>query len=154
VDLTPRPVDDTKPLRSRRTRGRRLRSGIVLAMVLLAVGVILFQGLSNATLYFYNADEAVAQKADLGTKRFRLQGKVEPGTIVATTTGTRFEVGYNGVTVEVDHAGDPPDLFQACLPVVVEGHWSGDVFASDRIMVKHSNEYATKNPDRVEAGCP
>ena len=48
------------------------------------------------------------------------------------------------------HEGDPPELFQPGIPVVLEGRWSGDHFASDRIMVKHSEQYKAGNPDRVK----
>jgi len=152
VDLTPRPAPEQHEPQAK-ARTRRWVPGVVLGVILLAAAVILFQGLSNATLYFYNVDEAVEQKADLGQDRFRLQGVVVPGSIVSSDTGTVFEVEYDGVTVVIDHDGDPPDLFQECIPVVAEGRWSGDVFASDRIMVKHSSEYEAKNPDRLETGC-
>ena len=38
--------------------------------------MVAYQALTSASLYFYNADEAVEQKDDLGDKRFRLQGSV------------------------------------------------------------------------------
>ena len=56
--------------------------------------------------------------------------------------------------MHVVHQGDPPELFQAGLPVVLEGRWQGDVFASDRILVKHSEEYKASNPDRVSSTAP
>ena len=35
------------------------------------------------------------------------------------------------------------------IPVVLEGRFQGDTFASDRIMVKHSEDYIAKHPTRV-----
>src|SRR3546814_4246885 len=45
-----------------------------------------------------------------------------------------------------------PELFQPDIPVVLEGRWSdeGDWFASDRILVKHSEDYEADNPDRTD----
>src|SRR3712207_1095134 len=63
---------DTRPTRSR----SRLRLGIVIALVCGAIAFLLVQGLGNATTYFRNADEALADRDDLGTSRFRLQGTV------------------------------------------------------------------------------
>ena len=40
--------------------------------------------------------------------------------------------------------------FRPGIPVVLEGHWQGAAFASDRIMVKHTSEYREQNPDRVK----
>ncbi len=124
----------------------------VLLVVVLALGVVVYQALSSASLYFYNADEAVAQRDELGDKRFRLQGTVLGDTIDETSDGVEFTVAFNGVRVEAHHDGDPPELFQPGIPVVLEGRWSesGDWFASDRILVKHSEEYEADNSDRID----
>ena len=49
-----------------------------LLLIVVAIGFVLFQGLNNAALYYRNADEAVHDKASLGTRRFRVQGTVQP----------------------------------------------------------------------------
>jgi cytochrome c-type biogenesis protein CcmE len=134
---------------------RRRRSPVtyvVLLVVLLALGVVVYKGLSSASLYFYNADEAVAHRQDLADKRFRLQGTVIGKTIEETDHGVDFEVAFNGVRVEAHHEGDPPELFEPGIPVVLEGRWdpSGDWFDSDRILVKHSAEYKADHEDRLD----
>ena len=130
--------------------GRR-RLWVAGAVITAALAFLLFQGLGQATVYFKTADEAVSQKKDLGDRRFRLEGAVVPGTVQPTSDGVAFAVrGAAGGTVGVVHQGDPPELFQPDLPVVLEGHWDGDRYASDRIMVKHTSEYRAQNPDRVD----
>jgi cytochrome c-type biogenesis protein CcmE len=131
----------------------------VLALIVVAIGFVLFQGLNNAALYYRNADEAVRDKASLGTRRFRVQGTVQQNV---TKNGQqvefaiRFPDDASGTTIDVIHEGDPPELFQPGLPVVLEGHWSSDgaFFASDRILVKHSEEYKAENPDHVNSTAP
>jgi cytochrome c-type biogenesis protein CcmE len=77
---------------------------------------------------------------------------VVDGTVRTVDPGeVGFDVAFNGATVHVVHSGNPPELFKAGIPVVLEGHWEGDHFASDRIMVKHSEEYKEENPDRVDS---
>ena len=66
-----------------------------------------------------------------------------------TGDDVRFAILSAGVCVDVRHRGDPPELFKPGIPVVLEGHWQGDVYESDRIMVRHSNEYKEKNPTRM-----
>lgn len=147
LDLTPRTGPGGAAPRRRSSRWVVLG---VLALVLVA-GVFVVRSLGSATVFFLNADEAVAQKQDLADKRFRLQGTVVPGSVTRTADGVSFAVTYKGVQVPVDHVGDPPQLFQPDIPVVLEGHWndSQTAFASDRIMVKHTEEYDAKNPERL-----
>ena len=40
-------------------------------------------------------------------------------------------------------------MFKPGIPVVLEGRFQGDTFASDRIMVKHSEDYVAEHPSRV-----
>jgi cytochrome c-type biogenesis protein CcmE len=119
----------------------------VLALIIVAIGFVLFQGLNNAALYYRNADEAVHDKSSLGTRRFRVQGTVQP--FDKTKRPVEFDITFNNVSMHIEHQGDPPELFQAGVPVVLEGHWSDDgtFFASDRILVKHTEEYKAKNPE-------
>lgn len=161
MELTPRTFDDdtragggggpvaTRSHPGRQRRRRRWMPLAVLGIVLVALGVLVFKGLSDATLYFRNADEAVAQRESLGTKRFRLQGTVTGQPAEADGVAS-FVVAFNGASVDVRHVGSPPELFRPGIPVVLEGHWdeSGDVFDSDRIMIKHDATYESEDDYR------
>src|SRR5690348_7966667 len=115
-------------------------------VVLAALGFLVVRGLGNATLYFRTADEAVAQKQQLGQKRFRIEGSVVAGSVMQLSNRVAFNIESKGVIVPVNHQGDPPELFKPGIPVVLEGHFQGDTFASDRIMVKHSEDYIAQHP--------
>jgi cytochrome c-type biogenesis protein CcmE len=128
------------------TRGRLWIAGIV---VLAALGFLVFQGLGNATLYFRTADEAVAQRAELGDRRFRIEGDVVDGSVRQIGNDVTFTLTSKSVEVPVRHKGDPPELFRPGIPVVLEGRFQGDTFSSDRIMVRHSETYVAENPERV-----
>lgn len=146
VELTPRTLtDDGQPRRPRRSPIRRWLPLAVVGLVVVALGLVVVKGLDEATVYFRNADEAVADREELGDRRFRLQGTVVDDG-VETADGVSFDVEYNGVSVAVRHVGDPPDLFRPDVPVVLEGNWdpSGDFFASDRMMVRHDAEYESR----------
>lgn len=151
MELTPRTAPTTE-VPGAAHPGRNRLAYAVLVVAALALGVVVWQALTSASLYFYNADEAVEQRADLGDRRFRLQGTVLGDTIEQGDDGVTFTVAYNGVRVDVAHRGDPPELFQPGIPVVLEGHWSeaGDVFDSDTIKVKHSADYEAEHGDRLD----
>jgi len=119
-------------------------------VVIAALGFLVFRGLGNATLYFRTADEAVAQRAHLGDRRFRIEGTVVAGTVQPAGRDVAFSIEHSGVTVPVRHQGDPPELFKPGIPVVLEGRFQGTTFASDRIMVKHSETYIARHPERVK----
>ena len=136
--------------RARAQLGRR-RPWVAGAVILAALGFLVARGLGDATVYFKTADEAVAQREDLGDRRFRLEGVVVPGSVQPLGDGVRFAVrGERGATVPVVHLGAQPGLFQPDLPVVLEGRWDGRHYSSDRIMVKHTSEYRAENPERVD----
>jgi cytochrome c-type biogenesis protein CcmE len=133
-------------VRTPRSSRRGLVLGVV-AVLVLALGFLVYKGLSDATVYFRNADEAVAERASLGDRRFRLQGTVVDDA-VETDDGVNFDVTYKGVDVAVHHVGDPPELFKPGIPVVLEGSWDpagGDFFASDRMFIKHDATYESKD---------
>ena len=65
-----------------------------------------------------------------------------------------FTLTSKSVEVPVRHKGDPPELFKPGIPVVLEGRFQGDVFSSDRILVRHSETYVAENPDRVQTAVP
>jgi len=94
---------------------------------------------------------AMHQKASLGTRDFRLEGVVVPGTVHDTPTGVDFTVQSNGVSAQVANTGSPPQLFQPNIPVVVVGHFNGNAFDSNQILVKHSSSYVAAHPNRVSA---
>ena len=117
----------------------------VLAIVVLAVV------LSHNVVYFRTVSEAVHNRADEGTSRFRLAGAVVDGSVHETARGVRFDVTDGKHTVAVDHTGDPPDLFKEGAPVVCEGRWASTAknaaFDSDRILIKHGADY---EPPKVD----
>ncbi len=133
---------------------QRRRLWIAGAIVLAALGFLVFRGLGNATMYFRTADEAVAQRPSIGDDRFRIQGTVVPGSVSQDGDDVSFRIESKGVQVPVAHHGDPPEMFRPGIPVVQEGRFQGQTFDSDRILVKHSETYVADHPERVTPTVP
>jgi cytochrome c-type biogenesis protein CcmE len=145
------PAPRVRPPRARTLLGSRARLLVAIVVIVGAIGYLLYEGLGNAAVYFRTTDQAVAQKATLGTRRFRIEGTVQPG-LRTVGDAVDFSITANGVTVPVVHRGPQPQLFKAGVPVVLEGHWSTDAtyYASDTILVKHDENYKTSHPDRLK----
>jgi cytochrome c-type biogenesis protein CcmE len=135
----------------------RLRLGLVIAVICGALAFLVLQGLGNATTYYRYPDEALAEHEDLGTRRFRLQGIVVPGSIRSDGPDVVFEVERDCVSVPVRHRGVRPQLFGEGIPVVLEGGFAAAAgeaaprYDSDRIIVRHTEEYRTEESQEAEA---
>jgi len=134
--------------------GRERHTARYVVVGLVLVGALVFllaKGLGSALDFYLPADQAVAQKAQLGGKTFNLEGVVAPGSIHSTPSGVDFVVTSGSTRVPVHNTGSPPQLFQSNIPVIAVGHFTGDLFASDQILVKHSSTYIAQHPSRVTA---
>ena len=60
-----------------------------------------------------------------------------------------FDLKYHDVVVHVVHRGDVPSLFKPAIPVVLEGAFDGDVYRSDRMLLKHDSTYDEKHRTRT-----
>jgi cytochrome c-type biogenesis protein CcmE len=129
----------------------RLRFLVAGAVILGAIAFLLYQGLTNSIQYFLTANQAVAQRARLGSQVFRLEGTVVPGTVHQVPGGVDFSLSSGPVKVAVSEHGSPPELFRAGIPVVLVGHFQGQGYWSNQIMVKHSATYIAQHPNRVRA---
>jgi cytochrome c-type biogenesis protein CcmE len=147
---------DLSPISSPAGKKRNRRRSIgVLVVIVLAVTLLLSQGLLKNLNYFETVDQALAQKSSIGVKQIRLEGVVKPGTIIRTATGASFWLtGSGSHQVYVQSKGTPPQLFQANIPVVVVGNFASIAsltFEGSQIMVKHSASYIAAHPSRVRA---
>lgn len=140
------------PSEPRRPRNRtRYIVAVACCVAAVVAIVVLAVVLSNNVVYFRTVSEAVHNRSDEGSSRFRLAGAVVEGSVHETARGVRFEVTDGKNTVAVRHTGDPPDLFKEGAPVVCEGHWASAAanapFESDRILIKHGADY---EPPKVD----
>ena len=131
----------TAPTKTRRMNGRQIRSLVAAVVVIGAIVFLLVGGLSRNVVYYRTVSEAIQQREAGNHSRFRLAGHVSEGTIVDQGDTVAFDVTDGTKTAHVIHQGDPPQLFQDGAPIVAEGSWDGDHFASDRIMIRHGSEY-------------
>ncbi len=157
-DLTPSP--------SRlESKGRRIPAVILTVIVVIAILGVLWKTLDGAALVFYDVQTAVEQRSELDGRRFRVVGTPLPGSVQVVAdeeSAVVFTLCSAGVYADVLHVGDPAELFQPGVPVVLQGIWAiGSVpgiaglespaadswhMRTNHMVVKHDNDY------RVEEG--
>jgi cytochrome c-type biogenesis protein CcmE len=144
---TPGESEDLAPMappatgRGRRPGRPRTRYWVAAAACIGAIGFLLFGGLRGNIVYYRTVPEALERKASGDTGRFRLAGAVVPGSVSTTPDGVTFRLTDGLQEITVHNLGDPPELFADGAPVVCDGHWNGDVFASEDILIRHGNDY-------------
>lgn len=155
MDLTPRTSVDGTAVGS--PRKRNLVPIVVLALAVIAGGVVVTQFLRSAVDYYCNVDEVGLRDGCDSERRIRLQGTVDQGSVSAEQGITRFTISFNGVSLPVRYDGEPGGIFKECIPVVVHGVIENEELAGDRVEVKHSDEYVSVNDERVadanDLGC-
>ena len=164
LDLTPRP--------SRPGTGTRRPGAIALVLVVVgALVYVLLRTLGDASLFFYDVAKAVELRSELGDGRFRVVGTPEPGLVVAELDGGSavvFTLCAGDVLADVVHMGDPAELFQPGVPVVLQGAWTagrppgvdglsgaaddGWFLRTDHMVVKHDNDYRSDGAELEPCG--
>jgi cytochrome c-type biogenesis protein CcmE len=140
------------PVLRRRRSSKRLL--LVFAVLAAAFVFLLVEGLGSSLNFFDTVDQAFAHRATLGTRTFNLEGAVVAGSIHPTALGTDFTIAEGHRSVSVANTGNPPQLFQNNIAVVVVGHFTSltsHAFVSHQILVKHSENYCAAHPGRVKA---
>lgn len=128
---------------------KRYAKFVVPAVIIVGVLVVLMINLNSALVYFNTPSELAIEEGS--QERLRLGGRVVPGTVIQASGTVMFEVDDCDASVIVEHEGAPPQLFQEGIGVVVEGVWTGSVFESDTMLVKHDEQYRTDYEDYDEA---
>lgn len=150
MDLSPRSTSDMTPQGRSTTSRRKWLPMVIVAVAIVAGGVVVTRFLTSAIDYYCNVDEiGVRSGCDEG-RRIRVQGVVVEGSLSKVSGATTFDLSFHDKTVSVRYEGDPGGVFQECIPVVAHGRLEEGLFASDRIEVKHSNEYVEKNDTRLQ----
>lgn len=120
-------------------------AGAGLLAIVGALALLIGGGLQENVVFFVTPAELQARGAEAHDRPVRLGGQVKAGSVEwdAEATDLRFVLRDDSAEVAVHSEGAPPAMFREGIGVVVEGRYGSDgVFESDRVMVKHSNEYS------------
>ncbi len=124
---------------------KKYRAFLIPAIGVVAIlGGFLFFSLNESLVYFRTPNELL-EEGPVEGERLRLGGQVVEGTVVSGENEVTFEVTDGIQAVRVVHEGAPQQLFREGIGVVVEGRWEGGVFHSDTMIIRHDEEYRTRD---------
>ena len=132
---------------------RKRRQMITLAALLVAGGVmafLAFGGIGESLVYYWSPTELNEAGSEAIGASIRLGGLVAAGSIErGEGSQLNFVVTDGTDRVAVHATAVPPAMFREGIGVVVEGTLNPDgTFETQRLMVKHDNEY--KAPDESD----
>jgi len=126
------------------TRKRKRLLVVLLGLGLLGIASALVLVAFNDNLVFFMSPSDLASKGAPETRRLRLGGLVETGSVAREADGRTidFRVTDGNSAVPVVFSGVLPDLFREGQGVVVEGALGRNgVFKADTVLAKHDERY-------------
>lgn len=124
-------------------RGKRLQLLLVAAVLLSAIGYLVYSGL-RTNVYYQTVAELRAQGNGAAGRQVRVAGIVAADSIVRQDAGSavRFTLADAGGTLPVVYKGAIPDIFQPGIEVVVEGKYrAGGDFEATTLLAKCPSKF-------------
>ena len=134
-----------------------LKFGGVTVVILLSLGYLAFTGVQESKSYYVTIKELRGMGNDAYSKRLRVAGNVQPGSIKRTGMNVEFVLVENDLNLPVVYNGTeaPPDTFKDNAQALAEGSFGRDgVFHAKQIQAKCASKYAPKQPGTPTNGAP
>jgi cytochrome c-type biogenesis protein CcmE len=136
-----------------------MRIGLIssIAIVVLALGFLIYTGLSDNMVYYYHVDEYLAKASLLNGEKVKVNGKVALGTIEKDQMDYRFIIhGSERNRLNVFYHGVVPDTFKDGSDVVVEGTYDPNqrIFHASTLMAKCPTKYEPQLKKQVAKKSP
>jgi len=136
-------------------QGRRyLRFGAVMGIIVIALGYLAYTGVQDSKSYYVTIKELNGMGNGAYSKRLRVAGNVQPGSIKRQGTHLEFLLVEENRTLPVVYSGSeaPPDTFKDNAQALAEGKFGRDgVFHATNIQAKCASKYAPKQPGQPGA---
>jgi cytochrome c-type biogenesis protein CcmE len=122
-----------------------LKFGSAMVVILLALGYLAYTGVQESKSYYVTIKELRGMGDGAYTKRLRVAGDVQPGSIRRSGTNVNFVLVENDQVLNVVYNGTepPPDTFKDSAQALAEGSFGRDgVFYAKQIQAKCASKYA------------
>ena len=134
-----------------------LKFGGATAVILVMLGYLAYTGVQDSKSYYVTIKELQGMGDGAFTKRLRVAGNVQAGSIKRNGTHVDFVLVEQDRTLNVTYAGTepPPDTFKDNSQALAEGSFGHDgVFHAKAQQAKCASKYAPAQPGAPANGAP
>jgi len=125
-----------------------LKFGSAMVVIVLALAYLAYTGVQESKSYYVTIKELHGMGDGAFTKRLRVAGNVQPGSIKRSGMNLNFVLVENDQTLNVVYNGTepPPDTFKDNAQALAEGSFNRDgVFYAKQIQAKCASKYAPQD---------
>ncbi|HLK33410.1 MAG TPA: cytochrome c maturation protein CcmE [Terriglobales bacterium] len=131
-----------------------IKFGIATVIIVVALGYLAYTGVQQSKSYYVTIKELRGMDNSVYTKRLRVAGNVEPGSIHRTGLHLEFTLVEQGNKLPVVYTGTeaPPDTFKDNAQALAEGSFGRDgVFHANELQAKCASKYAPQQQNAPAA---
>ena len=137
-----------------------LKFGAASAAILVLLSYLAYTGVQDSKSYYVTITELHKMGDGAYSKRLRVPGNVQPGSIHRAGTHVQFVLVEQDQNLAVDYTGTeaPPDTFKDESQALADGNFGRDgVFHAKQLQAKCASKYAPQQPGApgaAPAGAP
>jgi cytochrome c-type biogenesis protein CcmE len=131
-------------------KNRTIKFGVPIVLIVAGLAYLAFSGVQESKSYYVTIKEMHEMGDSVYSKKLRVAGTVQPGSIHRQGTHVDFTLSESGRTLNVAYAGTeaPPDTFKDSANALAEGNYGRDgVFHAKQLQAKCASKYAPAQPD-------
>jgi cytochrome c-type biogenesis protein CcmE len=128
---------------------RYLKFGGATMVILLSLAYLAYTGVQESKSYYVTIRELRGMGDSAYSKRLRVAGNVQPGSIKRHGTKVEFVLMENDQVLPVIYSGTeaPPDTFKDNSQALADGRFGRDgVFEAKQLQAKCASKYAPQQP--------
>jgi len=137
-------------------KSKYIKFGAVTLVILVSLGYLAYTGVEESKSYYVTITELRGMGDGAYSKRLRVAGNVQPGSIKRKGTQVEFVLIEQGQSLPVVYNGTeaPPDTFKDDSQALADGHFGRDgIFHAKGLQAKCASKYAPRQP-ATPAGQP
>jgi cytochrome c-type biogenesis protein CcmE len=134
-----------------------LKFGGATALILVSLAYLAYTGVQESKSYYVTIKELRGMGDGAYTKRLRVAGNVQPGSIRRTGTKVEFILVEQDLSLPVVYSGTeaPPDTFKDNSQALADGSFGHDgVFHAKQLQAKCASKYAPQQQGQPGAEQP